>query len=156
MASNPYAAPRAQLASASGPAAPTATVSNAYPNLLRRYLGAVVDFIVVILVVVSIGQLPFLSRDTHGFGEIVLLLVFLNYEPVLTRFLCTVGQALMRFRVRDMTSERRPPIWRLYIRLIIKTTLGLISFLTLPARADRRAIHDLAARTLVVEASSLK
>ena len=55
MPSNPYAAPRAQLTSESGPAAPTMG-SNAYPNLLRRYLGAVVDFIVVILVVVSIGQ----------------------------------------------------------------------------------------------------
>jgi uncharacterized RDD family membrane protein YckC len=108
--------------------------------------------IVVVLVVVSIGQLPFLSRDSHGFGEILFALVFLNYEPVLTRFLCTAGQAVMRFRVREMTSGSPPPIWRLYIRVVVKASLGLISFLTLPARADRRAIHDLAANTLVVEA----
>jgi uncharacterized RDD family membrane protein YckC len=116
----------------------------------------VVDGIVIILIVVLIGQLPFLSRDTHGFGEILLLLVFLNYEPVLTRFLCTAGQAVMRFRVREIDSGNPPPIWRLYVRVIVKATLGLISFLTLPARADRRAIHDLAANTLVVEASDVK
>jgi uncharacterized RDD family membrane protein YckC len=107
----------------------------------------VVDGIVIILIVVLIGQLPFLSRDTHGFGEILLLLVFLNYEPVL---------AVMRFRVREIDSGNPPPIWRLYVRVIVKATLGLISFLTLPARADRRAIHDLAANTLVVEASDVK
>jgi uncharacterized RDD family membrane protein YckC len=130
--------------------------SNAYPNLLRRYLGAVVDWIVIVLIVVSIGQLPFLSRDTHGFGTTLLLLVLLNYEPVLTRFLCTAGQAVMRFRVREIDSGSPPPIWRLYVRVVVKASLGLISFLTLPARADRRAIHDLAANTLVVEASGVK
>jgi len=130
--------------------------SNPYPNLLRRYLATVVDGIVVILIVVLIGQLPFLSRDTHGFGVMVFLLVLLNYEPVLTRFLCTAGQAVMRFRVRKIGSSSPPPIWRLYVRVVLKALLGSISFLTLPVRADRRAIHDLAANTLVVEASSSK
>lgn len=130
--------------------------SNPYPNLVRRYLATVVDAIVIVLIVVLIGQLPFLSRDTHGFGEILFLLVLLNYEPVLTRFLCTAGQAVMRFRIREINSGNPPPIWRLYLRVIVKASLGLVSFLTLPARADRRAIHDLAANTLVVEASSVK
>jgi uncharacterized RDD family membrane protein YckC len=40
--------------------------------------------------------------------------------------------------------------------VVVKALLGIISFLTLPARQDRRAIHDLAARTLVVEASNAK
>jgi hypothetical protein len=50
----------------------------------------------------------------------------------------------------------RVPIWRLHMRVVVKSVLGIISFLTLPARRDRRAIHDLAANTLVVEASATK
>jgi uncharacterized RDD family membrane protein YckC len=36
----------------------------------------------------------------------------------------------------------------------VKYLLGVISFLTMPTRSDRRAIHDLAAETIVVEASA--
>ena len=128
--------------------------ASAYPNLLRRYLGAVIDLVTVILIVVSMGKLG-LFEGRNEFGAFVFLLVLVNYEPILTTFLCTAGQAAMRFRVRDVTSGGRAPIWRLYIRVVVKAVLGMVSFLTLPVRRDRRAIHDLAAKTLVVEASSV-
>jgi len=129
--------------------------ASAYPNLLRRYLGAAIDGVAVILIVVLIGQLE-LFRGNKDIGVFVFILVLANYEPILTTFLCTAGQAAMRFRVRDVATGARAPIWRLYIRVVVKAFLGIISFLTLPARQDRRAIHDLAARTLVVEASNAK
>lgn len=124
-----------------------------YPTLVRRYLGAMIDGIVVILLAVAIGQLPFVPRGEEGSGIVVFMLVLLNYEPLLTAFRCTAGQAVMRFRVRDAATREQAPLWRLYLRVVIKALLGIVSFLTLPARRDRRAIHDLAARTLVVEAS---
>jgi len=129
--------------------------ASAYPNLLRRYLGAAIDGVAVILIVVLIGQLE-LFRGNKDIGVFVFILVLANYEPILTTFLCTAGQAAMRFRVRDVATGARAPIWRLYVRVVVKAFLGIISFLTLPARQDRRAIHDLAARTLVVEASNAK
>jgi uncharacterized RDD family membrane protein YckC len=124
-----------------------------YPNLLRRYLAAVIDGVAIIVLVVLVGQLPFYSGGNEYIGILVFLLVLANYEPILTAFLCTAGQAVMRFRVRDVATQARVPIWRLYIRVVVKALLGMVSFLTLPARADRRAIHDFAAKTLVVEAS---
>jgi len=127
-----------------------------YPNLLRRYLGAMIDGILIILLVVLIGQLPFYPSGNEATGVLVFLLVLANYEPILVTFVCTAGQAIMRFRVRDFATGGRVPIWRLYVRVVVKTFLGIISFLTLPARHDRRAIHDLAAKTLVVEASEAK
>jgi uncharacterized RDD family membrane protein YckC len=127
-----------------------------YPNLLRRYLGAVVDGILIILLVVLIGQLPFYSSGNEGAGILIFLLVLLNYEPILTTLVCTPGQAAMRFRVRDVQTGARAPISRLYVRVVVKALLGIISLLTMPARSDRRAIHDLAANTLVVEASSAR
>jgi uncharacterized RDD family membrane protein YckC len=129
--------------------------ASAYPNLLRRYLAAVIDLIAVILIVVAMGKLG-LFEGRNDLGALVFLLVLVNYEPILTKFLCTAGQAAMSFRVRDVANGGRAPIWRLYIRVVVKAVLGIVSFLTLPVRRDRRAIHDLVANTLVVEASSAK
>jgi uncharacterized RDD family membrane protein YckC len=36
--------------------------------------------------------------------------------------------------------------------MLVKYLLGIVSFLTVPARKDRRAIHDLSADTIVIEA----
>jgi len=38
----------------------------------------------------------------------------------------------------------------------VKYLLGIISMLTIPARADRRAIHDFATDTIVIEAANDK
>src|SRR4051812_8078194 len=100
-----------------------------YPNLLRRYLAALIDAIVIILLVVFIGRLLAYAGSHQGLGVLVFLLVLLAYEPLLTAFLCTVGQALMRFRVRDLQTGGRVPLWRVYIRVVVKTFLGIISFL---------------------------
>ena len=40
-----------------------------------------------------------------------------------------------------------------YVRLLVKYCLGVISVLTIPARQDRRAIHDFATETVVIEAA---
>jgi uncharacterized RDD family membrane protein YckC len=130
--------------------------SSKYPNLLRRYLAAVIDGVIVILLVVSIAQLPIYSEGDAAIGFFVLVLVLAIYEPMLTTFFCTPGQAVMRFRVRDLKTLERMPLWRVYVRVVVKGLLGIVSFLTLPARVDRRAIHDLAASTLVVESSDAR
>jgi uncharacterized RDD family membrane protein YckC len=75
--------------------------------------------------------------------------LFACYEPLLTSFFCTIGQAIMGFRVRKVAGGRISVV-QAYVRVIVKYLLGMLSFLTMPARADRRAIHDLAAGTIVV------
>ena len=127
-----------------------------YPNLLRRYVAAMIDWVIVILLIVLMGRLAsYLGRD-QGFALFLAAVAVAVYEPFLTAFLFTAGQGVMRFRVRDLKSGARVPLWRVYLRVVVKAVLGVVSFLTLPARADRRAIHDLAAGTLVLEASDAK
>lgn len=60
----------------------------------------------------------------------------------------------MRIRVRTPDGNNRIGIAHAFMRMVVKYLLGLISFLTVPARKDRRAIHDLAARSIVVEAGA--
>ena len=127
-----------------------------YPNLLRRYLAALIDGVIVILLIVLMGRLAsYLGRD-QGFALFLAAIAVALYEPFLTAFLFTVGQGVMRFRVRDLETGARVPLGRVYLRVVVKAVLGIVSFLTLPARRDRRAIHDLAAGTLVLEASDAK
>jgi len=127
-----------------------------YPNLFRRYLAAVIDGTIIILLMVSVGRLASYLGLDQGLALFLAIIAVAIYEPFLTAFLFTAGQGAMRFRVRDVQTGGRVPLGRLYLRVVIKGVLGLISFLTLPARRDRRAIHDLAAGTLVVEASDAK
>jgi hypothetical protein len=74
------------------------------------------------------------------------------YEPVFTSFAVTLGQALMRFRVRQFGTLKRIPIHLAYLRIIVKYFLGGVSALTIPARSDRRGIHDLTVDSIVVNA----
>jgi uncharacterized RDD family membrane protein YckC len=122
-----------------------------YPSLLRRYVASLIDVVFLITLVGVVARAPLYKSPSTS--HIYLLAAVLVYEPFLTSWLCTIGQALMRFRVRDFGTGHRIPVWRGYVRFVVKWPLGLISFITLPARADRRAIHDLVASTIVVESA---
>jgi uncharacterized RDD family membrane protein YckC len=124
-----------------------------YPSVFRRYLSALLDLLVIWMGVFLIIQIPALSGSNQTIGIVVGVFV-LTYEPVLTSYFCTAGQWLFRFRVRTFDGHNQISIGHAYGRLIIKYLLGIISILTIPSRADRRAIHDFATDTIVIEASA--
>lgn len=123
-----------------------------YPNLLRRYFASTIDLTTVIFIVYLYSMSPLYHPDGKE-KMLVPLTVLALYEPLMTVFFCTLGQAVMKFRVRDSDNLARITILQAYIRLVVKYFLGIISFLTMPAREDRCAIHDLAGRTIVIEAN---
>jgi uncharacterized RDD family membrane protein YckC len=126
-----------------------------YPSVLRRYLATLVDILFLWFCIYGITRLPAFE---HGGWRVAATagIVLVLYEPMLTSFGCTLGQWLMRFRVRSIESFRRIPVLRSYARLGVKYLLGGISLLTIPARLDRRAIHDLAVDSIVVDARSVR
>ncbi|HEY6642130.1 RDD family protein [Povalibacter sp.] len=123
-----------------------------YPNVLRRYLATVIDFFVLWCIVYAFSRLPNVS-ESSTLVYWVLGLSLLLYEPLLTTYACTLGQMVMRVRVRTPDGLRRVRIDQAIGRTVVKYLLGIISFLTVPARKDRRAIHDLASGTIVFEAA---
>jgi uncharacterized RDD family membrane protein YckC len=80
--------------------------------------------------------------------------VVLIYEPMLKAIRCTIGQWVFRLRVRTFDGGERISSPQAYGRLFVKYLLGAISILTSPARPDRRAIHDFATETIVIEAAT--
>jgi uncharacterized RDD family membrane protein YckC len=122
-----------------------------YPNLLRRYVASLIDGALVF------GAFLFYMRDPLHYaqsGDPIYwpLLLLLLYEPLLTRYACTLGQLAMGIRVRSEPGGQAVPVWRLYFRLSVKFLLGILSFIFMPGHAKKRAIQDIAAGTIVVDA----
>jgi len=122
-----------------------------YPSVLRRYLSTLLDILILWSFVYLVTRIPVLVNSDRGVAATVLP-VILIYEPILTAFRCTIGQWVFRLRVRSFENKERISIPQAYGRLFGKYLLGAISVLTIPARPDRRAIHDFATKTIVIEA----
>jgi uncharacterized RDD family membrane protein YckC len=120
-----------------------------YPSLLRRYLSTFIDTIVILLLLFAFSRSPLYDRNS---AESVLwpLWLFVIFEPLLTTFACTPGQFAMRFRVRRAYDLRRPWLHTTFLRWFVKVALGIISVLYLPTQKQRRALHDLASGTVVL------
>jgi len=125
-----------------------------YPSVLRRYVATLLDVAVIWFAVFSLTRIPAVASSSWGM-PVAVLAVVLIYEPLFTSRLCTLGQWAMRFRVRDHRTSLRISVPVAYLRVGVKYFLGAISALTIPAREDRRGMHDLAASSIVVESHSL-
>jgi uncharacterized RDD family membrane protein YckC len=125
-----------------------------YPSLVRRYIAALIDgaTIFVVFILYMRSPLRFAQSQAPNYWPLLILPL---YEPLLTRYLCTPGQLLMRIRVRTEPDIERVPILRTFLRLTVKYLLGIISFVFMPAHRQKRALHDLAAGTIVVDARSV-
>jgi uncharacterized RDD family membrane protein YckC len=142
-------APKAQITTPQVASSALASDDLNYPNLLRRYLATLLDLFALWLIIYAIAQVSSIT-DNSVLAYSLLALTVLLYEPALTTYACTPGQVLMRIRVRSIDGLRRIHLHQAIGRMIVKYFLGLISFLTVPARNDRRAIHDLSSGTIVI------
>ena len=123
-----------------------------YPSILRRYLSTVIDFVVTYGLLYAFIKSPLFDPERPG-PAVWLLLLFVVFEPVLTAFACTPGQLLMNLRVRNVKTLRRPSLLATTLRWLVKMLLGVISILFIPSQKQRRGLHDLAARTIVLDGS---
>jgi len=128
--------------------------SNEYelPTIKTRYFSLLIDVIAILLISLGastlfekIGEVPDYVRG------LTFLIVVILYEPILISTWCTFGQLITNIRVRNLKNPEIK-IWFIYanIRLIVKSLLGWLSFLTITFNNNRRAIHDFASGSIVV------
>jgi len=130
-----------------------------YPSLFRRIAATAIDIAVVVGVFSLAVQNPLLPEAgaanlwaAAGFAVL--------YEPVLTVYACTLGQALMRTRVRHVDSRGRITLGKSYVRFRAKYVASILAgatsggFVRISPRKDLRALHDRAADTVVVDANA--
>lgn len=123
----------------------------AYPSLLRRYLATVIDVVAILFLLYLFGHSP-LYNEHSGASAAWAMLLFVVYEPLWNRYATTLGQLIMRFRVRTVNGYQRVPLWRGFVRVVTKYVLGLLSFIRMPVQKQRRALHDIISGTIVIDA----
>lgn len=136
-----------------------------YAGVFRRSVATLFDFGVVIALIVYVLQ----ERIVPGgfwTNLIVAVAVPLLYEPALSAYVCTIGQALMATRIRRTDTLERMELGTSYKRFALKYVATIAGAAGAPAAhgaagisvwpcGDHRAIHDLQAGTVVVNASAI-
>jgi uncharacterized RDD family membrane protein YckC len=127
-----------------------------YPSLARRCVTVQID---VLLVLASFFALAYALKGSHwllaGTRVALLLGMWFLYEPIMTSRACTLGQFVTGIRVRRWGTLKRISLPQAFGRILLKSLLGVISFFAVSFSRDRRAIHDLASRTIVVYVAQL-
>ena len=125
-----------------------------YPSLQRRYLSSLVDATVLLCALVAGTVVYQGNNDAIHFARVVVVLIIVfSYEPILTSQLCTIGQAVCGIRVRRFAHpDKKISISRAFLRTLLKILLGFYSFFAMGFNKHRRAVHDFAADSVVIEA----
>jgi uncharacterized RDD family membrane protein YckC len=125
-----------------------------YPELKTRIQSIFIDTIFIILLTFAAGWLfdKFGNEENDAWLR---ALVFLGlwgvYEPISMVFGGTIGNYLMKIKVRKVDNQNKKiNLLQAYSRFIVKLLLGWISFVTIGFNHKKRAIHDFASGTVVI------
>jgi len=124
-----------------------------FPTLLSRIQSSVIDFGVILVLIFVFSQISDSLNFPDWLRGFALLFVFILYEPTLQTLGGTIGNRIKGINVRkneDLDSKIN--FFQAFIRFIVKVFLGWISFLTIHNDDRRRALHDMAAGTVMIEA----
>lgn len=123
-----------------------------YARFSRRVRAILVDWIIAMIVIFGALSLAVMVQSDNfsrslGFSVIAALLL---YEPVLVSLTGgTLGHYLTNLRVVDNRSGGNVSFLKACARLVIKSVLGLYSFVILAATRRNQAVHDLLTRSTV-------
>lgn len=124
-----------------------------YAILPSRIKAVVIDAIILIASMYLISEL-FASFETvpEYVRMAVFVLVVLLYDPIFTSmFGGTIGHSRSGITVRSESNHSKYISFPLAIlRFVLKTFLGWLSLLTVTSSENRQAIHDLAAKSVVL------
>ena len=94
-----------------------------------------------------------ISSDSDRIGRILgfaFLGIWLLYEPLLVSVTgSTIGHYATNLRVVDNRSHGNISFVKAVVRMIIKSALGLYSFITMATTSRYQAMHDLLTRSTV-------
>lgn len=128
---------------------------NDYPTLSDRIQSLLIDQVFIIILMFSFAAI--LDRFQHPPDWIRAALFFGIwgiYEPFCISFACTIGNYCKNIRIRKFNDiNAKPNLFQSYFRYALKILLGWLSFLSIGTNKERRAIHDLAANTIVIKAN---
>lgn len=124
-----------------------------YPLLTDRIQSTLIDSVlIIILMFVFANLLDNMNNPPDWIRIVMFVSIWLIYEPLCTSLGFTLGNYIKGIRVRNESKpEKNINIFQALLRYIIKVLLGWLSFLTIGSDSKRRAIHDLAAGSVMIK-----
>lgn len=124
-----------------------------YPTLLARIQSSLIDGILVIILMYITSML--LDNFPNIYDEIrvfLFVLIVVLFDPICVSLGCTLGNYMMGIRVRKAEdTSKKIDFFQALLRYPVKLILGSISFLTIHSNPKRRAIHDFASGSVMIE-----
>jgi len=127
-------------------------VDREYPSLSQRILSTVVDQILILVLMLVIAAALDVFHPPDWLRVALFFGIWGVYEPVCMTRGCTLGNYVIGLRARQFQDDtKKVSIIQAYVRYIVKVLLGWLSFLTINTNKQRRAIHDIAASTVMIK-----
>lgn len=130
----------------------TSAQNAAYGRFSRRLRAFVIDWIVIVLLLVA-ALFAAVTANSDKVARIVgisFVGIWALYEPLLVSTTgSTVGHYLTNLRVVDDQTRGNVGFLKAIARLVIKTVLGIYSFITMAVTSRHQAVHDLLTRSTV-------
>ncbi len=125
-----------------------------YAILPDRVKAAVIDGIVIIAAMYIISEILNLFENVPNFVRIIAaIILFILYDPFFTsKYGGTIGHSYSNISVKndsDVSKNISFPI--AILRFVLKASLGWLSLLTVTSNNKKKAIHDLAVNSVVLE-----
>ena len=129
-----------------------------YPSLVTRVQSNAIDGILILIVMFAFASILGDNETIPGWGKALLFLSFwFLYDPICTRYAATLGNYMMGIRVRRVDDyTQKISLTNAYVRILVKAFLGGWSFISVHFNPRRRALHDLVAKSIMVEVVQLK
>jgi uncharacterized RDD family membrane protein YckC len=135
----------------------SSSANAAYPRLIRRIKGAMIDGIII--PIAAIGVLVLIDSfgvESGVVKAICAALIILLLEPLAVVFTGgTIGHHVLGMRVRRKNEDKRLGIFAALTRFVTKTLFGIFSFFVALITQKRQSLHDVAANSVVVYKSTI-
>lgn len=128
-----------------------------YPSIMNRIQALFLDVWLILGVLMYISSTFFSQyQDRYvGIKIILFFVVLLIYEPIGNITGGTLGYRTMGMKIRCYGNlEKKVGFSQALMRTCIKLSLGWISFLTISLDPHRRAMHDKASGTVVINSKT--
>jgi uncharacterized RDD family membrane protein YckC len=126
------------------------------PALYQRYFATLIDYVFVFSCAYFISIYTPLFNGDSAASFLPIIAVLFIYDALFTSKLCTVGQLIFKFRVRNYNGLERIGFLLALKRTVIKLVLGAYSLVAILFNRERRAVHDLITATIAVSPKDTK
>lgn len=125
----------------------------AYPSLSERIQSSFIDSMFIIIAMFGFASVLDQFENVPDWIRIILFLaIWFVYEPLCSTLGFTLGNYVKGIRVRSFSDpDKRINFMQAIIRYLLKLTLGWISFFTIHTNDAKRAVHDLAAGSVMIK-----